>query len=161
MFIQNTKANSTLTLSDNGSLYLNGYSVPHNWRQSFTPFLYSATGTFTHRGQWGQAVYLGDLVFVQGRVIATRGGHTGDVCIGGLPVANISNYPPVTFGFFGGVNTGLGTSGYDLRGYVQVNASHVIINYSNKDSGGWAPLNHNQCTPGEFDVTFSAVYRWR
>lgn len=142
-------------------LTYDGATVPHNWRQSFTPFIYSDTGNFSSSSVVGQATYIGDLVFVQGRIIASRGGHTGSVCIGGLPVSNAYNYPAVNFGFFGGVTGNLGSGGYDICGYIQSGASHIILNYSNKDNGGWTALNCSHLTTGNVDINFSAVYRWR
>lgn len=160
-FIKNLNGGQFLTMEDSGRLTYDGFTVPHNWRQSFTPFVYSDTGNFSSSGVVGQATYLGDLVFVQGRIIASRGGHSGSVCIGGLPVSNAYNYPAVNFGFFGGVTGNLGNAGYDIRGYIQSGASHIILNFSNKDNGGWTALNCSHLTTGNVDISFSAVYRWR
>lgn len=160
-FIKDSASGKFLQFRTDGRLTYDGYTVPHNWRQSFTPFLYSDTGTFTSSSAVGQATYLGDLVFVQGRIIATRGGHTGSVSIGGFPVANIYSYPSVTIGFFGGVNVNLGTAGYDVRAYMNSNSASASITYSNKDSGGWSYLQATHMTTGTVDISFSAVYRWR
>ena len=160
-FIKNLNGGQFLTMEDGGRLAYDGATVPHNWRQNFTPFVYSDTGTFSSSDVVGQAVYLGDLIFVQGRIIASRGGHSGSVCIGGLPVSNAYNYPAVNFGFFGGVTGNLGNGGYDIRGYVQVGASHIILNYSNKDNNGWTALNCSHLTTGSVDINFSVIYRWR
>ena len=161
VFIKNATSGQFFTLDNGDRLTYGGFTVPHNWRQSFTPFLYCDTGTFTARGSYGQAVYLGDLVFVQGRIIATRGSLTGTMSIGGLPVSNIQNYAPVTFGFFGGLYTGHPTTSVDVHGYVQQNAGHIVLNHTDRNRGGWYPLYAEYGQTGEWDITFSAVYRWR
>lgn len=141
-------------------LTYDGSTVPHNWRQSFTPFLYSDTGTFTTSSAVGQAVYLGDLVFVQGRVIAKKGSHSGGVAIGGLPVSNSWNYPPVTIGFFGGVTDAMNSLTYGINGYVESGAGHIVLNFTLRNAN-WQQLQCVHLGTGNVDVNFSAVYRWR
>lgn len=141
-------------------LTYDGYTVPHNWRQGFTPFLYADTGSFTTSSATGQAIYLGDLVFIQGRVIASKGGHSGGVAIGGLPVSNLVNYAPVTIGFFGGVTDAMNSLTYGINGYVEHNASHIVLNFTLRNAG-WQQLKCVHLTTGIIDVTFSAVYRYR
>lgn len=142
-------------------LTYDGATVPHNWRQNFTPFIFSDTGNFNMVESWGEAVYLGDLVWIRGRVRGSRGGHSGSVYIGGLPVSCIAGYPALDIAFFGGVTASLGNGGFDIRAYLEGNASHSIITYSNKDTGGWHNLQCSHVTTGNMDISFSAIYRWR
>lgn len=142
-------------------LTYDGATVPHNWRQNFTPFIFSDTGNFNMVESWGEAVYLGDLVWIRGRVRGSRGGHSGSVYIGGLPVSCIAGYPALDIAFFGGVTASLGNGGFDIRAYLEGNASHSIITYSNKDTGGWHNLQCSHVTTGNMDISFSATYRWR
>ena len=159
-FIKNGKGGQFLAMEDSGRLTYDGATVPHNWRQSFTPFLYSDTGTFTSSSAVGQAVYLGDLVFVQGRVIASKGSHSGGVAIGGLPVSNSWNYPPVTIGFFGGVTSAMNSLTYGINGYVESGAGHIVLNFTLRNAN-WQQLKCDHLGTGNVDVNFSAVYRWR
>ena len=142
-------------------LTYDGATVPHNWRQNFTPFIFSDTGNFNMVESWGEAVYLGDLVWIRGRVRGSRGGHSGSVYIGGLPVSCIAGYPALDIAFFGGVTGNLGNSGFDIRAYLENRASHCVITYSNKDTGGWHNLQCSHVTTGDMDISFSAIYRWR
>lgn len=142
-------------------LTYDGATVPHNWRQNFTPFIFSDTGNFNMVESWGEAVYLGDLVWIRGRVRGSRGGHSGSVYIGGLPVSCKAGYPALDIAFFGGVTASLGNGGFDIRAYFEENASHCIITYSNKDTGGWHNLQCSHVTTGNMDISFSATYRWR
>lgn len=160
-FIKNTKSGKFLTLEDGGRLTYDGATVPHNWRQNFTPFIYCDTGTFNMKEGWGEAVYLGDLVWLKGRVRGARGGHSGTINIGGFPVSCQGGYPAVNFAFFGGVTVNLGNGGFDIRAYMEGNASHCIITYSNKDNGGWNPLQCSHITTNDIDISFSALYRWQ
>ena len=160
-YFYNSTSKKYLAMKDNGRLTYDSYTVPHNWRQNFTPFIFSDTGNFTMVEAWGDAVYLGDLVWVRGRVRGSRGGHTGTIYIGGLPVSCIGGYPALELAFFGGVTTSLGTSGFDIRAYLEGNASHAIITYSNKDTGGWHNLQCSHIITGNIDISFSATYRWR
>ena len=159
-FIKNGKGGQFLAMEDGGRLTYDGATVPHNWRQSFTPFLYADTGNFTTSSAVGQAVYLGDLVFVQGRVIASKGGHSGGVAIGGLPVSSLWNYPPVTIGFFGGVTDAMNGLTYGINGYVEGGAGHIVLNFTIRNSG-WQQLKCVHLGTGNVDVNFSAIYRWR
>lgn len=160
-FIKNEKGGQFLTMEDSGRLTYDGSTVPHNWRQNFTPFIFSDTGNFNMVEGWGEAVYLGDLVWIRGRVRGSRGGHSGSVYIGGLPVSCKGGYPALDIAFFGGVTGNLGNGGFDIRAYLEGNASHCIITYSNKDTGGWHNLQCSHVTTGNMDISFSATYRWR
>lgn len=159
-FIQPSKGGKVLDIKTDRLLF-DGSTVPHNWRQNFTPFIFSDTGNFNMVESWGEAVYLGDLVWIRGRVSGSRGGHSGSVYIGGLPVSCIAGYPALDIAFFGGVTTSLGNGGFDIRAYLEGNASHSIITYSNKDTGGWHNLQCSHVTTGNMDISFSAIYRWR
>lgn len=159
-FMKNGVGGQFLAMYDDGRLTYDGATVPHNWRQSFTPFLYADTGNFTTSSAVGQAVYLGDLVFVQGRVIASKGGHSGGVAIGGLPVSSLWNYPPVTIGFFGGVTDTMNSLTYGINGYVEGGAGHIVLNFTLRNSG-WQQLKCAHLGTGNVDVNFSAIYRWR
>lgn len=159
-FMKNGVGGQFLVMHDDSRLSYDGATVPHNWRQSFTPFLYADTGNFTTSSAVGQAVYLGDLVFVQGRVIASKGGHSGGVAIGGLPVSSLWNYPPVTIGFFGGVTDAMNGLTYGINGYVEGGAGHIVLNFTLRNSG-WQQLKCVHLGTGNVDVNFSAIYRWR
>lgn len=159
-FIQPSKGGKVLRIKTD-RLQFDGCTVPHNWNQSFTPFLYSNTGNFTTMGAWGQATYMGDLVYVQGRVTARKGGHTGGVAIGGLPASAAFNYPPVTIGFFGGAIETLNSTTYGIGGFIQVGAAHIILTFTNRGSAGWQQLDCVHIGTGDIDVNFSATYRWR
>ena len=104
---------------------------------------------------------LGDLVWIRGRVRGSRGGHSGSIYIGGLPVSCNGGYPALNFAFFGGVTGNLGGAGFDVRSYIEGNAAHAFITYSNKDTGGWHNLQCSHVTTGHMDISFSATYKWR
>lgn len=159
-FILPSKAGKSLEIRADKLLF-DGCTVPHCWNQSFTPFIFSDTGNFNMVEGWGEALYLGDLVWIRGRVRGSRGGHSGSVYIGGLPVSCKGGYPALDIAFFGGVTGNLGNGGFDIRAYLEGNASHCIITYSNKDTGGWHNLQCSHVTTGNMDIAFSAVYRWR
>lgn len=160
-FMKNGVGGQSLAMYDDGRLTYDKATVPHNWRQNFTPFIFSDTGNFKMVESWGEAVYLGDLVWIRGRVRGSRGGHSGSVYIGGLPVSCKAGYPALDIAFFGGVTASLGNGGFDIRAYFEENASHCIITYSNKDTGGWHNLQCSHVTTGNMDISFSATYRWR
>lgn len=159
-YIYPSKAGKSLEIRADRLLF-DGCTVAHNWNQSFTPFIFSDTGNFSMAEGWGEAVYLGDLVWIRGRVRGSRGGHSGSVYIGGLPVSCIAGYPALDIAFFGGVTASLGNGGFDIRAYLEGNTSHCIITYSNKDTGGWHNLQCSHVTTGNMDISFSAIYRWR
>ena len=158
-FLRDSPSGKVLQMRTDRLTY-DGATVPHNWRQSFTPFLFADTGSFATSSAVGQAVYLGDLVFVQGRVIASKGSHSGGVAIGGLPVSNSWNYPPVTIGFFGGVTSAMNSLTYGINGYVESGAGHIVLNFTLRNSG-WQQLKCDHLGTGNVDVSFSAIYRWR
>ena len=160
-YFYNSTSGRYLAMKDDGRLTYDTFTVPHNWRQNFTPFIYSATGNFTMVEQWGEAVFLGDLVWVRGRVRGSRGGHSGAVNIGGLPVSCIAGYPSLQLAFFGGISTALGSNANDIRCYIEGNASHAILNYTDKSTGGWHTLQCSHLITGNIDISFSATYRWR
>lgn len=159
-FIQPSKGGKSFEIRADRLLF-DGCTVAHSWKQSFTPFLFADTGNFNMVESWGEAVYLGDLVWIRGRVRGSRGGHSGSVYIGGLPVSCIAGYPALDIAFFGGVTASLGNGGFDIRAYLEGNASHSIITYSNKDTGGWHNLQCSHVTTENMDISFSAIYRWR
>lgn len=160
-FIKNGKGGQFLTMTDDGRLTYDGSTVPHNWRQSFTPFLFCDTGNFTSSSAVGQATYLGDLIYVQGRVIARKnGGSTGGVWVGGLPVSAVYNYPSVSIGFFGGVTDAMNSLTYGINGYLQAGSAHITLNFTLRNAG-WQQLKCVHISAGDIDISFSAVYRWR
>lgn len=159
-FLRDSPSGKYIQLRTDRLIY-DGATVPHNWRQNFTPFIFSDTGNFNMVESWGEAVYLGDLVWIRGRVRGSRGGHSGSVYIGGLPVSCIAGYPALDIAFFGGVTGNLGNSGFDIRAYLENKAGHCVITYSNKDTGGWHNLQCSHVTTGNMDISFSAIYRWR
>lgn len=158
-FIKNEKGGQFLTMEDSGRLTYDGATVPHNWRQSFTPFIYSDNATWTTSSAVGQATYLGDLIYIQGRVIADKGGADGKVCIGGLPQASVYNYPAVTIGFFGGATSSMNSLTYGVNGYIQAGSSNIFLNFTLRDAN-WQQLGTVHVGT-RIDVCFSAVYRWR
>lgn len=160
-YFYNSTSKKYLAMKDDGRLTYDSYTVPHNWRQNFTPFIYSATGNFTMVEQWGEAVFLGDLVWVRGRVRGSRGGHSGAVNIGGLPVSCVAGYPALNIAFFGGITTTLGSNAFEIKCYIESSASHAILNYTDKSTGGWHPLQCSHLITGNIDISFSATYRWR
>ena len=160
-YFYNSTSKKYLAMKDDGRLTYDSYTVPHNWRQNFTPFIYSATGNFTMVEQWGEAVFLGDLVWVRGRVRGSRGGHSGAVNIGGLPVSCVAGYPALNIAFFGGITTTLGSNAFEIKCYIESSASHAILNYTDKGTGGWHALQCSHLITGNIDISFSATYRWR
>ena len=158
-FIKNEKGGQFLTMEDSGRLTYDGSTVPHNWRQSFTPFIYSDNATWATSSAVGQATYLGDLIYIQGRVIADKGGASGKVCIGGLPQASVYNYPAVTIGFFGGATSSMNSLTYGVNGYIQAGSSNIFLNFTLRDAN-WQQLGTVHVGT-RIDVCFSAVYRWR
>ena len=160
-YFYNSTSKKYLAMKDDGRLTYDSYTVPHNWRQNFTPFIYSATGNFTMVEQWGEAVFLGDLVWVRGRVRGSRGGHSGGVNIGGLPVSCVAGYPALNIAFFGGITTTLGSNAFEIKCYIESSASHAILNYTDKSTGGWHALQCSHLITGNIDISFSATYRWR
>ena len=146
-------------MEDSGRLTYDGSTVPHNWRQSFTPFIYSDNATWATSSAVGQATYLGDLIYIQGRVIADKGGASGKVCIGGLPQASVYNYPAVTIGFFGGATSSMNSLTYGVNGYIQAGSSNIFLNFTLRDAN-WQQLGTVHVGT-RIDVCFSAVYRWR
>ena len=158
-YIYNNTSGKYLALKNDGRLTYDSYTVPHNWRQSFTPFIFSDNATWATSSATGQAVYLGDLIFVQGRVIADKGGASGKIYIGGLPQAAIYNYPPVTIGFFGGASSAMNSLTYGINGFIQAGTSNIYLNFTLRDAN-WQQLGTVHVGT-RVDVCFSAVYRWR
>lgn len=158
-FIKNIVGGQFLVMEDSGRLTYDGSTVPHNFRQSFTPFIYSDNTTWATSSAAGQATYLGDLIYIQGRVIANKGGASGKVCIGGLPQASVYNYPAVTIAFFGGATSAMNSLTYGINGYIQSNSSNIFLNFTLRDAN-WQQLGTVH-VGSQVDVCFSAVYRWR
>ena len=159
-YIYPSKAGKSFNIKTD-RLQFDGCTVPHNWKQNFTPFIFADNGNFSMSEGWGTATYLGDLVYVTGRVTGSRGGLSGTVYIGGLPVSNQGAYPSLNLSFFGGITTSLGTTCSDIKAYIDGANAHAVLNFTNKDSNGWHPVQCSHLTTGIVDIAFSAVYRWR
>ena len=162
----NAASPSELSITDNGRLLFNGTDL-YTRTVDFTPYLFSNAQTsayWTQKSAIGKATYFGDLIFVQGRVIATHYGEpnpNAEVAIGGLPELNIWNYPPVNFGWVSGLTTNLNSQTYAIRGYVEGRASYIRLCFDYRENNSWQFLKSIHIQNGDIDVDFSVLYRWR
>jgi hypothetical protein len=157
---------SELSITDDGRLLFNGTDL-YTRTVNFTPYLFSNSQTsakWTQTSAVGKATYFGDLVYVQGRVIAvhdaTPNGNA-EVAIGGLPELNIWNYPPVNFGWVSGLTTALNSYTYAIRGYVEAGTSYIRLCFDYRQDASWQFLRSTHIKNGNIDVCFSVLYRWR
>lgn len=162
----NASVSSELTITDDGRLLFNGTDL-YTRTISFTPYLFSNAQTsanWTQTSAVGRATYFGDLVFVQGRVIAVHDGTpngNAEVAIGGLPEANIWHYPPVNFSWVSGLTTNLNSTTYAIRGYVEGSASYIRLCFDYRTNNSWQYLKSTHIQNGNIDISFSVLYRWR
>jgi hypothetical protein len=162
----NASEPSVLAITDDGRLLFNGIDL-YTRTVNFTPYLFSNSQTsanWTQTSAVGKATYFGDLIYVQGRVIAvhdaTPNGNA-EVAIGGLPELNIWNYPPVNFGWVSGLTTALNSYTYAIRGYVEAGTSYIRLCFDYRQDASWQFLRSTHIKNGNIDVCFSVLYRWR
>lgn len=154
-----------LTVAEGNALKFNGNSVPDTLTASFTPFLYDEKGvaTFKTTSAIGRVTYLGDLVFVQGRVIAkyTAASGSGYLYVGGLPEANIYNYPAMSISFFGGTSSALNSLTFAPRAYMEGASSNMAFAFDYRDNN-WQQISCIHLINGaDIDICFSGIYRYR
>lgn len=156
-----------LKCDNNGKLSFNNNLVGVTETVSFTPYLFSNSQTsanWTQTSAVGRATYFGDLIFVQGRVIAVHDGtpnSNAEVAIGGLPESNVWNYPPVNFSWVSGLTTALNSQTYAIRGYVEAPASYIRLCFDYRTNNSWQYLKSTHIQNGNIDIAFSVLYRWR
>lgn len=156
-----------ITTTDNGLLGFDDMGIAVTKTISFTPYFYSnaqigANWTTTH--SVGKATYLGDLIFVQGRLVAQHDGspnQNAEVCIAGLPEINVWNYPAISIGFFAGGTTNLNSNTGAIRGYMESGGALIRMTFDYRYDGNWQYLRSTHLRTGEIDISFSAIYRWR
>ena len=112
----------------------------------------------------GVATYLGDLIYVQGRLVAQHDGSpnpNAEVCIAGLPEPNVWEYPAISIGFFAGGTTNLNNYVGAIRGYIEHRGAFIRMTFDYRYDGNWQYLKSLHLRNGEIDISFTAVYRWR
>lgn len=125
---------------------------------TWTPTLNFSGGTtgITYSIQTGVYVKIGQLVFVQGRIILTnKGSSTGAARIAGLPFTSNGashNYTPISVGYFQNFVALPGA----LSGYVEI--GNTFINLAAHQATGVGGLNETHFS-NTSDIIFSAVYR--
>lgn len=156
-----------ITTTDNGLLGFDDMGIAVTKTISFTPYFYSNDQTaanWTTTESVGRATYLGDLIFVQCRLLAQHDGspnQNAQVAIGGLPERNVWSYPAISIGFFGGGTTNLNSNTGAIRGYIEAGGAFIRMTFDYRHDGNWQYLKSIHLRTGEINITFSAIYRWR
>ena len=156
-----------ITTTDNGLLGFDNMGIAVTKTISFSPYYYSnaqigANWTPVHTE--GKATYLGDLIYVQGRLQSQHDGSpngNAEVCIAGLPEVNVWSYPAISIGFFAGGSTSLNSYTGAVRGYVESGGAFIRMTFDYRYEGNWQYLRSTHLVNGVVDITFSVIYRWK
>jgi hypothetical protein len=156
-----------ITTTDNGLLDFDNVGIAVTKTISFSPYFYSNAqigANWMSTTSVGKATYLGDLIFVQGRILVHHDGspnQDAEVCIGGLPELNVWEYPAISIGFFSGGTTSLNGYVGAIRGYVESGGAYIHITFDYRKDGNWQYLRSTHLRNGPIEITFSVLYRWR
>lgn len=154
------------TNNDTGDLLYSGHAVAVTRTIAFSPYVFSSTqpsANWTQTYSLGSATYLGDLIYVEGRVSAIHDGSPNayaEVAIGGLPEICKWGYPPINISFISGI-TGLDVDTHGTRGYVEWDTAYIRLCFEYCKDGYWHFLRSTHLRNGDFDIYFSVIYKWR
>ena len=150
--------NLNFSSGGNGITFGSGDVLDDYEEGAFTPTVYgsSTAGSPTYSYNVGKYVKVGGLVHFQLRVgISALGGASGNLYIGNLPFANVSDnnaQSSVSVGYNGGLTGGL--SGV-VGGYIPNSGSNIVL----RDSIAGGTENNLQCSDTSWNLMISGTYR--